>query len=355
MFSVRIQAEPINLATPNGPDRDDCGAQVRFVGTVRNDARHAPISHLVLEHFPGVTESEIERIIGLARQRWALQKAQVIHRVGRILVGEDIVVVETASAHRKDAFEANVFIMDYLKTQAPFWKQECFADGSERWVEAKDSDQQAAQRWQPAGQSGPLAIGAVPRRIGALILAGGQGSRMAYRNKGLQAFRGKPLAAHIADTLRPHVEYLAISANQDLDEYRALGFPVFQDEPGYALQGPLAGIASALPQFPAGLDALLVVPCDLPLLPRDLVPRLAEALYPSDVACAIATTAGDSHHGIFMCRPGMLLSLVPHLREHTDLRLRSWLQRNPCVSVPFEDEQAFINVNDLPTLQALQA
>ncbi|NLC36511.1 MAG: molybdenum cofactor guanylyltransferase [Alcaligenaceae bacterium] len=362
MFSVRIQAEPINLAPAEGTGRDDCGAQVRFVGTVRNDARSAPISHLVLEHFPGVTESEIERIVGLARQRWNLQKAQVVHRVGRIGVGEDIVVVETASAHRKDAFEANIFIMDYLKTQAPFWKQECFTDGSEHWVEAKSSDQQAAQRWSvaQAGAATPSASAsqepdAAPRRIGALILAGGEGSRMGYRNKGLQPFRGQPLVMNVAETLRPHVAYIGVSANNDVAEYQALGFPVFQDDPAYGLQGPLAGVVSALPRFPAWLDALLVVPCDVPLLPADLVPRLAEALAPAEVACTMAITEGTSHHGIFLCRPGMLLSLVPHLREMADLRLRSWLQRSHCEFVHFENTDAFANINDLQTLQALEA
>src|SRR5690606_752262 len=206
MFSVRIQAEAINLFAATPSHRDDCGAQVRFVGTVRNDARNAPISHLVLEHFPGVTESEIERIIGLARQRWSLQKARVVHRVGRIHVGEDIVVVETASAHRRDAYEANVFIMDYLKTEAPFWKQECFADGQSHWVEARASDQKAAQRWQAeAASNGPSPQG---RRIGALILAGGEGSRMGYLNKGLQLLNGRPLVQHVADTLRPQVDFL---------------------------------------------------------------------------------------------------------------------------------------------------
>lgn len=368
MFTVRIQTEPIDLAPASGPGRDDCGAQVRFVGSVRNDARGASLSHLVLEHFPGVTESEIERIIGLARQRWALRKAQVVHRVGRIAVGEDIVVVETASAHRKDAYEANVFIMDYLKTQAPFWKQECFTDGSEHWVEAKASDEQAAQRWSGTEPRGPRAADrathraetgaaedAIPRRIGALILAGGQGSRMGYRNKGLQHFRGKPLAAHVADALRPHVDYLAVSANQDVGAYEALGVPVFQDDAGYGVQGPLAGIASALPRFPAWLDALLVVPCDVPLLPADLVSRLAEALSSPDVTCVIAATHDSAHHGIFMCRPGMLVSLLPHLRERTDQRLRGWLERSPCVSVHFDDTRAFANVNDLPTLQGLEA
>ena len=370
MFSVRVQTEPIQLDSPTPPatgsQRDDCGAQVRFVGTVRNDARSAPISHLVLEHFPGVTESEIERIVGLACQRWALQKAQVVHRVGRINVGEDIVVVETASAHRKDAYEANVFIMDYLKTQAPFWKQECFTDGSEIWVEAKHSDQQAAERWAANGVEGSDAVGgetrgdfeesgsASPQRVGALILAGGQGSRMGHRNKGLQRLRGKPLVAHVMDALSPHVAYLAISANQDLDEYASLGLPVFQDDPRYALQGPLAGIASALPQFPSRLDAIVVAPCDVPMLPDDVVPRLVQALASPDVDCAIATTPGNAHHGVFILRPGMLLSLFPHLQPDGDKRLLTWLQSRTCAYVEFEDPQAFANINDLETLQNLE-
>ncbi len=350
MFSVRIQQAPIDFADLSGPAREDCGAKVRFVGTARNDARHAPVSHLFLEHFPSVTEAEIERIIGLARERWALQKAVVIHRVGRIPVGDDIVVVETASSHRKDAFEANIFIMDYLKTQAPFWKQECFADGTEHWVEAKVSDQHAADRWASGGQNS-LPAAAAPQRVGALILAGGQGRRMGYRNKGLQLFRGKALVEHVADTLRPQVAYLAISANHDIEQYEALGVPVFADDPAYVGQGPLAGIASALPQFPAGLDALLVVPCDVPLLPADLVQQLAQALADPDIACAIAATDGHDHHGIFLCRPGMLLSLLPILRDQTDLRLRSWLQRHPSTTVHFQDPHPFTNINDLQTLK----
>src|SRR5690606_19314401 len=94
-------------------------------------------------------------IIEEARQRWALQKVHVVHRVGRIAVGEDIIVVDTASAHRRDAYEANVFIMDYLKTEAPFWKREHFEDGAAHWVEARASDQAAAQRWQERGCSSP--------------------------------------------------------------------------------------------------------------------------------------------------------------------------------------------------------
>lgn len=120
------------------------------MGRVRNDARGAPITHLVLDHFPGVAEAEIEKILASARQRWALQGALVVHRVGKIPVGEVIVVVQTTSAHRHDAYEANAFIMDYLKTQAPFWKQECFVDGSAHWVEARARDRAAARRWEEA-------------------------------------------------------------------------------------------------------------------------------------------------------------------------------------------------------------
>lgn len=356
MFSVRIQTEPISPATPGGDPSDRCGAQVRFVGKVRNDAKSADLSHLVLEHFPGVTESEIERIVGLARERWDLQKALVIHRVGRIEVGEDIVLVETASAHRRDAYEANVFIMDYLKTQAPFWKQECFVDGHSHWVEARQSDQRAAQRW---GNEVPaVAVDARTRRIGALVLAGGEGRRMGYRNKGLQSFRGRPLVQHVADALAPHVDYLAISANNDLEAYRALGYPVFTDDAAFEVRGPLAGIASALPRFPGDLDALLVVPCDTPMLPADLVPRMADALFAPDAPRAVmAATADGAHPIVFMCRPGALVTLVPHLLGpgRNDYSVRAWLQACGCGQVDFDDERAFANINDLAALQALQA
>lgn len=349
MFSVRVQTEPISLAPTSGELRDRCGAEVRFVGKVRNDARSANLSHLLLEHFPGVTESEIERIVGQARERWDLQKAQVVHRVGRINVGEDIVVVETASTHRRDAYEANAFIMDYLKTEAPFWKQECFVDGSSHWVEARDSDQLAAQRWRRKHG----------RRIGALILAGGEGSRMGYVNKGLQALNGRPLVQHVADILTPYVQYVAISANQDLDAYRSLGFDVFPDEPAFKVKGPLAGILGALPQFPDDLDAMLVVPCDTPQLPADLVPRLADALFAAEAPRAVvAGTDVRTHHSVLMCRPGAVLRLVPHLQSLTDPRehsLRNWLDNVGYATVHFDDESQFANINDLDTLRALQA
>lgn len=360
-FSVRIQTEPLDPAAhrPALPGHAS-GAEVRFIGKVRNDARGgAALSHLVLEHFPGVTEGEIERIIALARQRWALQGAHVTHRVGPIAAGEDIVMVTTHSAHRRDAYEANVFIMDYLKTEAPFWKQECFADGSAHWVQAKASDQQAQRRWAQhsqseteAGRPAPLA----QRRIGALVLAGGQGSRMGHVNKGLQPLDGRPLAQHVIDALLAQVQALAISANHDLHAYRALGHPVASDAPEYQGLGPLAGIASAAAQLPPDLDAILIAPCDTPRLPADLVPRLAQALFaPGAPPVAIAATAQGLHPSIALLRPGLCIGLMQHLKEQRGLSLRSWLCAHGWASVHFDDEAAFVNVNDRQALAQLQS
>ena len=122
------------------------GAVVSFVGYVRdfNDGRE--VSGMFLEHFPGMTEKALDKIADEAGQRWPLLKVEVIHRIGRLEPGEPIVFVATTSAHRQAAFDACAFIMDYLKTRAPFWKQEDTPDGP-RWVEGKCSDKDAAERW----------------------------------------------------------------------------------------------------------------------------------------------------------------------------------------------------------------
>ncbi|WP_197408068.1 molybdenum cofactor guanylyltransferase MobA [Lampropedia cohaerens] len=358
MFTVQIQDQPILLTDARVPEQApaelaQCGAVVRFVGRVRNDARGAALSHLVLEHFPGVTEAEIGRIVAQARQRWPLQAVRVVHRVGHIAVGEPIVLVETASAHRRDAYEANAFVMDYLKTEAPFWKQECFADGQAHWVEAKSSDQAAQQRWMVA----PAGVAAGGRRIGALILAGGQGRRMGGRNKGLLPLDGLPLVQHVVRAIQPQVGYLAISANDALAQYQALGWPVFPDAQAWQGLGPLAGLASCAPHLPPHLDALLVVPCDTPRLPADLVARLAQTLFTPDAAPAvIAETADGPHPSVLLCRPAMLLGLLARapVAHQSDLSIRGWLTQHGYERVFFEDAQAFINVNDPATLQRLQ-
>ena len=126
--------------------RDEDGAVVTFTGKVRNHNLGDNVSALTLEHYPGMTEKTLAGIVDDARERWPLGNVTVIHRVGELWPGDDIVFVGVTSAHRSSAFEAGQLIMDYLKTRAPFWKREATAQG-ERWVEARDSDKQAAQRW----------------------------------------------------------------------------------------------------------------------------------------------------------------------------------------------------------------
>lgn len=146
---IRLQREPIDVAgevRKLTAGRQDIGAVVTFTGICRADENGAPIAALTLEHYPGMAENEIARHVDEARARWPIVAALVIHRHGRILPGEDIVLVATASSHRQAAFAAAEFLMDYLKTRAPFWKQVEAGDGT-AWVEAKSADDAAAERW----------------------------------------------------------------------------------------------------------------------------------------------------------------------------------------------------------------
>lgn len=127
--------------------RRDIGAVVSFTGRVRDRSAAQNLLALELEHYPAMTEQALRQIAEQARQRWAIDDLAIVHRVGRLAVGDNIVAVVTVSAHRRDAFEACEFLMDYLKTSAPFWKKEITTDG-ETWVEARDSDDAAALRWQ---------------------------------------------------------------------------------------------------------------------------------------------------------------------------------------------------------------
>jgi molybdopterin synthase catalytic subunit len=122
------------------------GAVVNFLGKVREKAGSNDVSALVLEHFPGVTEQSIADIEQQARSRWKVDETLIIHRVGRLAPGEPIVMVCVASAHRRDAFEAADFLMDYLKTEAMFWKKEISTSG-EAWIEPRDQDYKDARRW----------------------------------------------------------------------------------------------------------------------------------------------------------------------------------------------------------------
>ena len=127
--------------------RTDIGAVVAFTGVMRADNEDRAIAGMTLEHYPGMTESELERVEAEAHRRWQLQASLIVHRVGALEPGDNIVLVVTAARHRQAAFSAAEFLMDYLKTSAPFWKKEIGRDGGAAWVEARASDERAAGRW----------------------------------------------------------------------------------------------------------------------------------------------------------------------------------------------------------------
>jgi len=147
--TIRLQRERFDIADETAAltrGRTEIGAVVTFTGICRADENGEPIAALTLEHYPDMAAAEIARHVEEAQSRWPLLGVTVIHRHGRIAPGEDIVLVATASSHRQAAFAAAEFLMDYLKTRAPFWKQVEKASGK-TWVEAKDADNSAAARW----------------------------------------------------------------------------------------------------------------------------------------------------------------------------------------------------------------
>lgn len=154
-FRVQIQTEPFDVGQslkalrtrPDGTWDKRVGAVASFVGTVRDLNEGDRVSRLVLEHYPGMTESSIQAILEEASTRWPIFNALVIHRIGSLAPADEIVFVGVTSAHREAALEACAFVMDFLKSKAPFWKKESIPDG-DRWVEARDKDEQALKRWQ---------------------------------------------------------------------------------------------------------------------------------------------------------------------------------------------------------------
>ena len=160
---VRIQEADFDvgaeIASLQG-DRTDIGAVASFVGCVRGNTREDDVSALALEHYPGMTERAIEAMIDEAESRFGVQAALVIHRVGRLAPGERIVLVAVAATHRRASFQGCEFLMDYLKTHAPFWKKESTPQG-ERWVDARVADDAALARWGLASaNAGPVGTGA---------------------------------------------------------------------------------------------------------------------------------------------------------------------------------------------------
>lgn len=149
-MEVRVQAEDFDVGAEISRlrlSRPDIGAVAAFVGQVRDMNDGSSVSAMTLEHYPGMTEKALHQIVEQAQSRWSFFDALVIHRVGELKPQEQIVLVLVAGAHRGEAFAACEFIMDFLKTRAPFWKKETTPEG-ERWVDARESDEQARERWQ---------------------------------------------------------------------------------------------------------------------------------------------------------------------------------------------------------------
>lgn len=146
---IRVQREDFDIGREIETltrGKTTIGGIVTFVGTVRDAGGADAIRSMTLEHYPGMTEDELTAIEAEANKRWKLEASLIVHRHGKLLPGERIVLVVTAAAHRAAAFAANEFLVDWLKTKAPFWKQEETPQGT-RWVEAQDSDDHAAKRW----------------------------------------------------------------------------------------------------------------------------------------------------------------------------------------------------------------
>ncbi len=147
---VRVQAAAFDVGQEIAAllaGRTDIGGIGCFVGTVRDTAGGRAIAAMTLEHYPGMTQRALAAIADTAMARWPLLGCTLIHRVGRLLPGEAIVLVLAASPHRQAALDATAFLIDWLKIRAPFWKKEAFADGGEGWVDAREHDATAASRW----------------------------------------------------------------------------------------------------------------------------------------------------------------------------------------------------------------
>ena len=146
---IRVQQQDFDVGAEIAvlrKGRSDVGAIAAFVGLVRDHAGGREVTSMTLEHYPGMTEKELARIEAEARERWPLLDCLIVHRAGRLSAGDNIVLVITLSEHRRAAFEAAQFLMDYLKTTAPFWKSEENGD-ERRWVAPRDADGAAAERW----------------------------------------------------------------------------------------------------------------------------------------------------------------------------------------------------------------
>lgn len=196
------------------------------------------------------------------------------------------------------------------------------------------------------------------KRVG-IILSGGEGRRMDYQNKGLMRLAGRPMIAHVIDRIAPQVDCLYLSANEDLEQYRAFGFPVIQDEPCWQGLGPLAGIASVLRQL-ADEDLVQVVSCDGPLIPEDLVSRLTQARMSGcdvvggeHVPVVYPETAARPHY-LYLQGEVKALRAIEGLLAENELRIRTLLAKLDAKPLFFDDERLFLNCNQAQDIAMLE-
>lgn len=191
-------------------------------------------------------------------------------------------------------------------------------------------------------------------KIAGLILAGGEGRRVGGKDKGLLPFRGYPLIYQTIQKFKSQLDWLAISANRNLEQYQDFKLPIFQDVDPWKHLGPLAGIASVSQFIPQNMDMMFVVPCDTPLLPYDLLDHLKLAmLRNSECQIAYAATENSIHPSIFLCKTEINSELPEHLASGKQ-SLKSWIFRHKNIKVYFPDEMNFTNMNYLETLAGYQ-
>jgi molybdopterin-guanine dinucleotide biosynthesis protein A len=191
--------------------------------------------------------------------------------------------------------------------------------------------------------------------LGGLVLAGGLGSRMGHVNKGLQPWFTGRLIMPALEVLQQQCSYVAISANQDLEQYQALGVNVWPDALQWQGCGPLAGVISSVSHFPSHIDRIQIFPCDTPLLSAEVVAKLSDALQNGVVPAVYAQTRSQTHPVVCQFKREVMASLIEYLQQAGKHSIRRWLMQIGAEAVWFDEESQFANVNDVATLSALQA
>lgn len=187
--------------------------------------------------------------------------------------------------------------------------------------------------------------------LGGLVLAGGLGSRMGYKNKGLMPFGDQYLIDPVIHVLKKQCDYVAISANQDIEQYQQKGLDVWSDHEPWLGLGPLGGVYSSASQFPADIDTIQVVPCDSPFISEQVIVKLSQQLNLKFAKAVYAKSVNQIYPVIFQFKRQDLGELKQYLVSQSKHSIRQWLHHMQAVAIDFEDDSQFININDFQTLQ----